>query len=183
MKTNRTNSFTQFRKPLLYPSELGGHVITNDLRAHIFYHLPFIYHSARSELALADSWPRPLRVPRLPVVLLSYAKRRISRPRFPIRRQRSILAYGEGSYPCNRGEHDCAPCEVGVEGKLTTNLKRLVFPCRVSVGEDSEALDRRTGSGLRSTRDLEGRSSSMERARIAFEVGFVIEHSPLLHAS
>jgi hypothetical protein len=38
---------------------------------------------------------------------------------------------------------------------------REFFRCVLE--EDSEALDQRGGSDLRSTRDLEGRSSSMER--------------------
>ena len=40
------------------------------------------------------------------------------------------------------------------------------FSRRVPVEEVSEALRPRTGSDLRSTRDLEGRSSSMERAHL-----------------
>jgi hypothetical protein len=42
-----------------------------------------------------------------------------------------------------------------VEEKLANNFKRLLFALRVLVEEGSEALDQRTGSDLRSTRDLE----------------------------
>src|SRR5271154_1000039 len=45
-------------------------------------------------------------------------------------------------------------------------LKPTSSSARAPVEEVSEALRPRTGSDLRSTRDLEGRSSSMERPRL-----------------
>src|SRR3984957_14304860 len=45
-------------------------------------------------------------------------------------------------------------------------LKPTSSSPRVLVEEVSEALDQRTVSGLRSTRDLEGRSSAMERPHL-----------------
>src|SRR5580658_10481247 len=45
-------------------------------------------------------------------------------------------------------------------------LKPTSSSRRVRVEEVSEALDRRMGSGLRSARDPEGRSSTMERAHL-----------------
>src|ERR1700733_4957891 len=47
----------------------------------------------------------------------------------------------------------------------TTHQPPDFFSRRVPVEEVSEALRPRTGSDLRSTRDLEGRSSSTERAQ------------------
>src|ERR1700733_5718175 len=48
----------------------------------------------------------------------------------------------------------------------TTHQPPDFFSRRVPVEEVSEALRPRTGSDLRSTRDLEGRSSSMERPHL-----------------
>src|ERR1700727_1705841 len=48
----------------------------------------------------------------------------------------------------------------------TTHQPPDFFSRRVPVEEVSEALRPRTGSDLRSTRDLEGRSSSMEGAHL-----------------